>query len=435
MSAPVIQQRTLQPPAWRRAVGPMVVAVLVLSVLLQEPVAALLPAETPRWLLFVVIAAPLVAAIVIGLSIAYPRVTVDADGALRVRGRRVAPSDVVGVRRSVSSNASAGYLVYTLDTASGRTVRVLVAGFPIRGLAAAELAVLREVIAASAIPLGADAAELERSYLAANLLATGRRVEADRRLVLRELDELLGVRHRPDAAPAAEVEVAEPAAAGDEAATGEPGAASALDDDLAAEQLLGVARARTRLLRRIALAVFVLACLVAAVLLIVLVVMESLGTDFGAADEDPLTATMTFAILAALVAGILWAVAADVDDARCRAVSREWLASASAEELARGLPAPFHAAWTRAPGGRMAGLALLVLGMAALFAVIGGAVAIVDSNGPVVVGVGAVVVGLVLGALALWAWFARRRAYARRVEWLLEVAGARMHETDDPLAG
>src|SRR5690606_27735485 len=132
------------------------------------------------------------------------------------------------------------------------------------------------------IPLGADAAELERSYLAANLLATGRRVEADRRLVLRELDELLGVPHRPDAAPAAEVEVAEPAAAGDEAATGEPGAASALDDDLAAEQLLGVARARTRLLRRIALAVFVLACLVAAVLLIVLVVMESLGTDFGA---------------------------------------------------------------------------------------------------------------------------------------------------------
>lgn len=83
----------------------------------------------------------------------------------------------------------------------------------------------------------------------------------------------------------------------------------------------------------------------------------------------------------------------------------------------------------------MAGLALLVLGMAALFAVIGGAVAIVDSNGPVVVGVGAVVVGLVLGVLALWAWFARRRAYARRVEWLLEVAGARVHETDDPLAG
>jgi len=40
-----------------------------------------------------------------------------------------------------------------------------------------------------------------------------------------------------------------------------------------------------------------------------------------------------------------------------------------------------------------------------------------------------------LGVAALWVWFARRRAYVRRVEWLLEVAGDRVHEGDEPPSG
>lgn len=428
MSAAPASERTLQPAAWRRALGPMAVAVILLSVVLQEPVAALLPPDTPRWALFLAIAVPIVAAVAIGLSIAYPRVRVGADGVLRVRARRVAPSGVVGIRRSVSSGGNAGYLVYTLETSNGGGIRVLVAGAPIRGLGIAELGVLREVIAASAIPVGADPSELERSFFAANLLASGRRIEADRRLVLRELDGLRGVPHRSDAEPAVAEQVAVPPA------SASPSAHATLQDDREAERQLSGAAA-PRIFRRVALGLFALACLAAAVLLIVLVVMESLGTDFGAADEDPLTATMSFAILAALLTGVLWAIAADLDDARRRALSREWLAAAPAEQLARGLPTPFHAAWMRAPGGRMAGLALLVLGMVALLAVIGGPVALAGSYAAPAIGIVATIVGVVLGGVALWLWFARRRAYARRVEWLLEVAGPRVREGDEPLAG
>ena len=83
----------------------------------------------------------------------------------------------------------------------------------------------------------------------------------------------------------------------------------------------------------------------------------------------------------------------------------------------------------------MAGLALLVLGMVALLAAIGGPVALAGSYGPPVLGIVATIVGVVLGVAALWVWFARRRAYARRVEWLLEVAGARMHDGDEPPSG
>jgi hypothetical protein len=314
---------------------------------------------------------------------------------------------------------------------------VLVAGAPIRGLGSAELGVLREAVAASSIPVGADTAELERAFIGANLLATGRRTEADRRLVLRELDELRGVPYRPDAESAAAAHVAAPHA------SSAPDQGSGLGDDdrdvgreaddLEAEQQL-TAAARTRTLRRVALGVFALVCVATVALLVVLVVMESLGTDFGTADEDPLVAAMSVTILAALLTGILWATAADFDDARRRALSREWLEAASPEQLARGLPSPFHAAWMRAPGGRMGGLALLVLGMLAMVAVVGGPVALAGSYAPPVVGVVATVIGVMLGGVALWAWFARRRAYARRVEWLLEVAGARV-TGDNSLAG
>ncbi|HLU64065.1 MAG TPA: hypothetical protein VKY66_06000, partial [Protaetiibacter sp.] len=107
MSADPTSLRTLQPSAWRRAVGLGIVAVLVLSVVLQEPVSALLPEGTPRWLLFLAIALPIAGALVLGLSWAYPRVLLAADGTLRVRGRVVPLGEVVGLRRSVSSGPSA----------------------------------------------------------------------------------------------------------------------------------------------------------------------------------------------------------------------------------------------------------------------------------------------------------------------------------------
>lgn len=423
--------RVLQPAAWRRAIAPIVIAVLVLSVLLQEPVAALLPAETPRVLVFLAIAAPIVAAVVLGLAAAYPRVLVDADGALRVRGRSVRPSQIVAARRAVSAGGGSAYLVLTLRTDAAFAIRVLVAGMPIRGLDTEQLRVLREVVAASAVPVKRRS-ESERAFLSESVLATGRRVDVDRELVLRELDHLRGVRfaglgdtNADDAgADAPEVEVA-------------PAPPVAVVDDAAAEERLAAATRTTTLARRIAFWALVAASLVAAVLLVVLVVMESTGTDFGAADEDPLVAAMAVAIGVALLTGVAWATAADVDDARRRAESQRWLAAASAEERRAGLPEAFHAPWLRAPGGRMTGLALLVLGMIAFVAVVGGPIILIQGEGPVVLGIVMTIVGVGLCTLALWAWFARRRAHSRRVEWLVEAAGERARRGltgDDPLS-
>lgn len=417
MSAPSAPApRVLQPAAWRRAIAPMVVAVLVLSVVLQEPVAALLPSATPRVLVFAAIALPVIAALALGLGAAYPKVVVTSDGALRVRGRLIRPSEIVRVRRAVSSGGGAAYLVLTLGTASGRGVRVLVAGTPIRGLDAEQLRMLREVVVASAIPAARDS-EHERAFLSESVLASGRRVEADRGLVLRELDELRGAAFRP------EPEGPHPAANDDMPDAVE--ARTVVADDRAAAERLAESTGPSRLARRIGLWVFVLICAATAVLLVVLVVMEATGTDFGAADEDPLTAAMSIAMLLALLAGIGWAVAADVDDARIRAVSQGWLAEASDSQRARGLPAPFHAAWLRAPGGRMAGFGLLVLAVVALFALIGGPVALAQGFGPPAVGIVVAIVGVALGVLAWWLWSARRRAHARRVEWLIGAAGER----------
>ncbi len=422
--SPTSARRVLQPAAWRRAIAPIVVAVLVLSVVLQEPVAALLPAGTPRALVFAAIAAPIVAAVVLGLSAAYPRVIVDVDGALRVRGRVVRPSEIVAARRSVSAGGGSAYLVLTLRTDAGRSIRVLVAGVPIRGLDSAQLRLLRDVVAASAIPL-TRASESERAFLSENVLATGRRVDVDRGLVLRELDDLRGAAFAGLAAVEAPAEEpsdpetphAEPESAAPEAA--DPEAESAAERDVAA------ATRSSALARRIAFWVLAVAVVATATLLALLVVIESTGVEFGAADEDPLTAAMSIAILVSLLAGIAWASTADVDDARRRAASQRWLDAASDDELRRGLPDAFHAAWLRAPGGRMAGLGLFVLGMVGILFLIGGPVALVQGYGPVVLGVLATIVGVVTCAAALWGWSRRRRAHARRVEWLVEVAGER----------
>lgn len=434
MSADPTSLRTLQPSAWRRAVGLGIVAVLVLSVVLQEPVSALLPEGTPRWLLFLAIALPIAGALVLGLSWAYPRVLLAADGTLRVRGRVVPLGEVVGLRRSVSSGPSAGYLVYTFATSDGRTIRVLVAGAPIRGLDLEQLGVLREAVAASGIRSAVNAAEVERAIIGQNLLADGRRAEVDRERALRELDGLRGVAHRENPVPAsrAESEAAAVVAVDSDAARADDWALQAADDDREAARMVDAASGGTRMLRRLALVAFVLTCLVGVGVLITLVVREASGAWVGDVSSDALVTSFVIVLALALVTGIVWGVAADVDDAQRRRLAQRWLTDASPEQRERGLPSPFHAAWMRVPGGRMTGFALFVVGMVAMLTVVGGPVALFGGFGPPAIGAVVTVVGLVLSALALWGWFARRRAHARRVEWLLEVAGERVHGGEAP---
>jgi len=156
---------------------------------LQEPMAAVLPVGTPMVLVFLVIAVPVVAASVIGLSAAYPRVVVAPDGVLGVRGRSVSPTGIVRARLSGTRGEGRAYLVLTLGTRDGRSIRILVAGPPVRGLDDGQLRLLRDTVATSAIPTHGEPTEAS-AFFGGNLSAARRRMDADRDLVLRELDEL-----------------------------------------------------------------------------------------------------------------------------------------------------------------------------------------------------------------------------------------------------
>lgn|GEM_PF-2111132 len=411
--------RTLQPAAWRRAAGVILSSAIMLGAVLQAPVVLLLPETAPRWLVAIAVGVVCGVVLAVGLGIAYPRIEVEADGALRVRGARIEPQQIVSVRRSLSAEASAAYLVYLLRTESGRRLRVLVAGTPIRGLGSAELAVLREVIEASAIP-AADDAQQVRTFVSENVLASGRRAEMNRGLVLHELGQLAG-RHA-SAQSSSPTELVPPA----KVTPQDDLAPEFRADDWAAEDALVSATAGRRRFRKIAFGGFVLACVATSVLLVIMVIREATGVDFGAANEDPEVFAMLIMMLVALGAGILWAIAADIDDAGCRRVSREWLATSPAERVERGLPTPFHTAWLQQPGGRMTSFALLVIGVVALFVLIAGPMLLVSSDAPISVGIAVTAVGVALSVGGIWGWVARRRARAHRVEWLVGAVGPRV---------
>lgn len=418
--------RELQSSSWSRAAVPLIAASVLIGLVLQGAVGSLLPEATRGWLPFLVLGGAIFIAVGSGLAFAFPRVLVDAEGALVVRGRAIPPSQITGATRSLDSRGSS-YLLYRLRAADGRPVRIVIAGSPIHGLRTHQIRLLREVIEASSIPAaGAPSAEV----VAAEILATGRKVEVGREVLLAELESLAPSQGAVPAPPTADAVTpsAPDAFRGAPREAYEQLLAGIEEDDLRAEQRVRAMPAGLRLARRIAGWAFVATALGASALLAVIVAQESGGREFGAAEEDPVVAAMMWSLLAVLVAGVLWAALADLHEARIRRESLAWLDAATPDERRRGLPSVFQRAWTAAPGGRSGTFWWFVLAMAAMSAIIAGPVTALEFShavGPVT-GWIVLAAGLALTWAAIAARRARAREHERRMQWLVEVSGQRI---------
>ncbi|WP_167050820.1 hypothetical protein [Salinibacterium sp. ZJ77] len=415
-------QTELQSSAWRRAAGPLTFASLALGLLLQVPVGLMLPEVTRPVLPFVVVAAGVALILGGGLALAFPRAFVDARGAMIVRGRRIEPAEFTSATRSLSSGGAA-YLTYVLATADGRRVRILVAGSPVRGLRPGQIRLLRDVVAASAIPATGSSTT---QVVAANILASGRKVTVDRSLLLTELDAL---------APVLDPVDGRAASAGSARAAVRADAYTDLiqelerDDAAARERVRSLPQGR-RIARRVTAWLFLAAAAVAAVMMGVLVVMEWGGRDLGAVDDEPLVAVMFVLLLMVLAAGVAWAVAADLVDAQLRRASSEWLATATLAERRRGLPEVFQRPWMMNPGGRVTTLGLYVLATVCLASLIAGPVLAFEEELPPWIGWIVFAAGSLLTVAAVVAWRARASATERRIAWLVEVSGQRVMGPD-----
>ena len=257
--------------------------------------------------------------------------------------------------------------------------------------------------------------------VAANILATGRKVAVDRGLLLAELDALAPAIDPGDGrmAPAASA-----SRAVHDDAYGELLGQLERDDEAAREWVRALPQGRRRA-RRVTGWVFLGSAAVAAVMMGVLVVMEWFGRDFGALGDEPLVAVMVVLLLVVLAAALAWVIAADLADAQLRRASSEWLAAATPEQRRRGLPEVFQRPWMVRPGGRSATLGLYSLATICLAALIAGPVLALGAELPAGVGWLVFAAGALLTVAAVVAWRARASAMERRIAWLVEVSGQR----------
>ena len=431
MTAAVSEKRVLQPSAWGRAAFALIFSTILLAVMLHVPVGLLFPEETRPLLPVIAIIVVTLGSIGGGLARAYPRVWVDAQGALHVRGRTIAPQEITGATRAIA-RGRANTFTYRLHTASGFRVRILAAHTTLRTLSHPQLAVLREVIEASSIPhSAASLAEV----IAADALASGHYAAVDKQMLLDELDSVLNPSTTAEgytavAADGTVAEVKRPTPEQVEALLAQIEA-----DDATATADLATRTPFFRIARAIGGWLAGLIAIAIAGLLIVILVIEGGGHDFGSAAEEPLVMAMVLLLAGFAVAYVVWSVLADLHDTQLRRAGRAWLASASEEQLRRGLPAPYARGWKTGPGGRTVTIGVIVLGCIALLAVIAGPITMGDhSNIPLYASWGILVAGVVL-SVATFIWWTHVRHLTRAsTVWLVGAMGQRVTgpEVDGP---
>ncbi|WP_394553918.1 hypothetical protein ACDF64_05470 [Agromyces sp. MMS24-JH15] len=290
-----------------------------------------------------------------GLSLAYPRVDVDLDAGTVRFGRRTVPiSSLTRATRSHSTGGAATYLVYRLFSDTGASVRIIVAGGPMRPIrqdgAAALVALIER---ASIVEPHRDAAAEAAGLLAESVLSTGRSVPIGPSGMLRELAAVHGVQVSGAVATAASVGDAASAsgpvsasAAAHASASPEPARSAGwsslpLEDRITAwerddaDALAVVAELRSAPLVFRAASRWVL-------WLSVLAFVVAFGAGVAGVDE-------AWPVVLPLLIGFLlgWIgsrIATDVRSADVRRAAQTWL-DADPERRERGLPGPFEAGW------------------------------------------------------------------------------------------
>jgi hypothetical protein len=312
-------------------------------------------------------------ALVLGLSVLpYRSLSWDEHAGTATFGSSSVPlSSITRVERAVSAGAGSVSIVYRFFAADGPTVRVLVAGRPMKGLDLDDLVEFRRFVAALPIvePTRVDGLTDEQSTVVDALSDTGGRSDVGKRLLLEELAALIDP--NGTARPA---EHGQPDAEGDPVAPPLPPApgsestprtvlsaeeADVLErrwqrDDEDAVAFLSTQSVPAATARRVFFWITALAVLAAVVAIVIAVVLEQSNGSLDSDTNDLVGLAVISSAVVGAVAYLAWCAAADAQVRRIQALAREWLASRDPEQRTRGLAAPFLSAWTEpAPGTRL----------------------------------------------------------------------------------
>ncbi|MCS5720643.1 hypothetical protein N1028_03890 [Herbiconiux sp. CPCC 203407] len=386
--------------------------------------------------------------ILLCLTLAYGTVHWNPQkGTARLGRREVPVSSITVAWRSVSSSDlnGAAYLVYRFVSTEGASVRVLVAGRPVRGLDAEGLGALTRFVAE--LPLEApadtavDAAGLTEQQRAAavSLTSGGGKSRVGRDTLLAELAELMG------AAPGASTDPAYPAVtdpaypagpdpiAPQNPAPGTISRARAAElerewqaDDESAVALLLAEPAPARTVRRIFFWLIAAALAVAAFAIVAAVIGETIGGGFLPSDTNEIVGLLVLgAGGVALLFYLVWCAAADTDVRNRRRLALRWRDEADPGTRTRGLPLLLLAAWGEHPRRLSTAASFLSL-FVGLLAALAAIVLFTDDEFPLLAPVLALLGGVALLALGIVGFVRVQRRRRTDAEELVLLGGWRV---------
>jgi hypothetical protein len=353
------------------------------SVVLASPASALfagLGAGGWSWALgFVAVWVVFAGGIVAGVSIAYGTVQWDPERRVaRLRGREVSLDSITEAWRSLSTGANgAAYLHYRFVSTEGASVRLLVAGRPMKGLDADDLKDLRRFVAELPLQVpsaGKDELSDRQRAAAVNLTSGGGKSRVSRETLLEELAPGNGVQ------PVGGIRIptAEPVNAAPAGVGGLRGAISLIEaarldqqwqaDDTEALAVLAEKGRASRRLRRVLGWLTVAAGGIAFASVVLAAVDEEVRGLLDSDSESWLKVVIVAGILGGIAFYLAWCAAADSDVRHRRGLAREWIETRDDRERERGLAEPFLLAWgepvRRLPNA--VGFIALVIGLFAI---------------------------------------------------------------------
>lgn len=391
--------------------------------------------------------------LVLGIAgLLYRSLVWDEDAGTVSFWRHTVPlASITRVERTLSAGANTNvYLSYRFVSTEGPSVRILVAGRPLKGLDREGLEALRRLVEAAPIAEPALVNELtdEQNVLVDELSESGGRSAVGKLLLLRELDRVIDPRGSIGTG-AVDVTGAQAVLQRDPLAPPPPGPDAAERPTISSRELARLERlwreddadaaAYVRAhpvpagARRLFFWLTVIAAIVSPVTLVTMLIIQAVA---GAVIDNDVSDTLIVIFAGAAVFGILaflcWCAAADVQVRRLQSRALAWQETRSPEERERGLATPLLGGWLQpAPGTRIVrAVGVLAASLSALAVLVGlvllGYPDTLDAGAAALTaGIGAVVLG---GSIFALVWTTRTRRESHRE--LVRLTGWRMSLPD-----
>jgi hypothetical protein len=395
-------------------------------------------------------------ALLLGLHLAYGGlVWYPSERAVELRGRRVPVDTITEAWRSLSSTGTATYVVYRFVSTEGPSVRLLVAGRPMKGLDATGVKALARFVRelplvvpdAQASPLGDDDAPrlTDRQRAAAVSLTTGGgKSRVGRETLLTELGaEPTKSDEAESATPASDAPAylppafarRRPGATGDRVVIS-PREAARLEreweaDDQHADRMLAAEPSRAQPLRRLFFWLMFASLGLSVGAIILAIVQEEFGGSLlDSGDDDLIVALIVGPGLLGLLFYLGWCAAADAQQREVRRLGARWLEERSRDDpevRERGLAAAMLVAWV-APVQRLRTVLAFLLCLLGFFVMLGSVFFFTDQT--VLGGVVSLVVGLACEVVAVLLFLRVQRRKRADAEQLVLLGGWRVVPPD-----